>query len=254
VTRVLTLSAFAIAVVALLATPRIDAQAGRGAQPRPTAKAAAGLDLTGMWVSIVSEDWRYRMLTPQKGDYTSLPLAAEGRKVADTWDPAKDEAANEQCRSYGAAGLMRVPGRIRITWQDDETLRIDTEAGVQTRLFHFTGAAQPNTAATWQGYSSAQWVYAGPGRGVMGRRGHLKVVTTHLRPGYLRRNGVPYSADALLTEYYNRLDEPNGDSWLVVTTMVDDPRYLSARLATSTHFRKLPSSDTRWKPEPCSAR
>src|SRR5580700_10529439 len=77
----------------------------------PAPKAGAPVDLTGYWVSIVTEDWRYRMVTPAKGDYASVPLNAEARKIADAWDPAKDEAAGEACKSYGAAGLMRVPGR-----------------------------------------------------------------------------------------------------------------------------------------------
>jgi hypothetical protein len=233
--------------LAVICAPRAAAQAP------PSPRAAAGLDLTGTWVSVVTEDWRYRMVTPPKGDYTSVPLTPEARKVADTWDPARDEAAGEQCRSYGAPAVMRVPGRVRIAWEDDDTLKVEAEAGTQTRLLHFANAPRAGPA-NWQGSSQAQWIYSRqPGSGGT-RRGHLKVVTTNLRPGYLRKNGVPYSADAVLTEYYNRLDEPNGDVWLVVTTMVDDPRYLNGRFATSTHFKKLPASDTRWTPERCSSR
>jgi len=92
------------------------------AQPPQTAEAAAPIDITGYWVSIVTEDWRWRMTTPPKGDYAGVPLNAEARKIADAWDPAKDEASGEQCKSYGAANIMRVPGRIHITWQDDQTL------------------------------------------------------------------------------------------------------------------------------------
>ena len=95
--------------------------------------------MTGYWVSVVTEDWKFRMVTPAKGKLQRRAANAEGRKVADTWDPAKDEAAGNQCRSYGAAGLMRVPGRLHITWENDNTLRIDTDAGTQTRLFHFGG-------------------------------------------------------------------------------------------------------------------
>src|SRR3974390_3071392 len=112
---------------------------GRGAPagPPPTPKAAAPVDLTGYWVSLVTEDWRWRMLTPAKGDYTSLPLNPEGRKVADTWDAAKDVAAGNQCKAYGAAGLMRLPTRLHITWQDNNTMKVETDEGTQTRLFHF---------------------------------------------------------------------------------------------------------------------
>src|SRR5207237_2065691 len=108
-------------------------------------------------VSVIKEDWKFRMVTPNKGILETLTLNAEGRRVAGTWDPAKDEAAGEQCRAYGAPTIMRLPGRLHITWENDTTLRIDTDAGTQTRLFHF-GAAQPPTGEpTWQGNSAAQW-------------------------------------------------------------------------------------------------
>src|SRR5580692_1760656 len=107
----------------------------------PTAKAGAPVDLTGYWVSIVTEDWRYRMVTPAKGDYASVPLNAEARKVADAWDPARDEAEGNQCKSYGAAGLMRVPGRLHVAWENDNVLRLDTDAGTQTRMLRFGNPA-----------------------------------------------------------------------------------------------------------------
>jgi hypothetical protein len=217
------------------------------------------MDLTGYWVSIVTEDWRYRMVTPAKGDYASVPLNPEGRKVADTWDLAKDEASGNQCKSYGAAAIMRVPGRLHITWNDDRTLKIEMDAGTQTRLLHF-GAAQPDGEPTWQGASVAQWDVPPAGRGgaaalraAPSRGGTLKVVTTHLRPGYLRKNGVPYSGNAVLTEYFDRTNEPNGDSWLIVTTIVNDPEYLQQEFITSTHFKKQADA-TGWAPAACEAR
>jgi hypothetical protein len=205
----------------------------------------------------VTEDWRFRMVTPQKGDYASVPLNPEGRRVADTWDPAKDETAGNQCKSYGAAGLMRVPGRLHVTWADDNTLKIETDAGKQAREFHFGAAEAPAGDAGWQGYSVATWEYVAAGRGRGGpqqpRMGSLKVVTTHLRPGYLRKNGVPYSANANLTEYYTRANEENGDSYLIITTIVDDPQYLAQPFVTSTHFKKEPDG-SKWMPSPCTAR
>jgi hypothetical protein len=219
----------------------------------PAARQAPPVDLTGYWISIITEDWRWRMITPPKRDYSSVPLNDSARRIADAWDPAKDEAAGEQCRSYGAAAIMRVPGRVRIAWEDDNTLRFDLEAGAQTRLLRF-GAAPPATGEpTWQGSSIAQWELAGPQgrRGAAPRRGgSLKVVTTRMRPGYLRKNGVPYSSDAVLTEYYSRTIEENGDSWLIVTTIVDDRQYLTGRFITSTHFKKLPDA-TGWNPTAC---
>jgi len=241
-------------VLFLLAVPgRIDAQRGaRGAGPAPTPKASAAIDLTGYWVSVVTEDWKFRMVTPNKGEYGGVPLTPEGRRVADTWDPAKDEAAGTQCKSYGAPAIMRVPGRLHVTWENDNTLRIDTDAGTQTRLFHFGAAQPPAGEPTWQGYSVAQWQYGGGGRGPT-RVGNLKVVTTHIRPGYLRKNGVPYSANAVVTEYYDSHEAPNGDRWLVVTTSVDDPVYVNAPFVTSTNFKKL-SDAAGWNPMPCTAK
>lgn len=220
--------------------------------PPPTPRAQAPVDLTGYWVSIVTEDWRWRMVTPPKGDYSSLPLTAEARKVADAWDPARDTAAGEACRAYGAAAIMRVPGRIRISWENDTTLRMDTEAGTQTRLFRFGATPAPAGAPSWQGRSAAQWQIVGGRRGAPPSGGSLRVVTTGLRPGYLRKNGVPYSANAGVTEYYNRTNEPNGDSWLLVTTVVEDPVNLAARFVTSTHFKKAPDGSI-WNPTPCEA-
>jgi hypothetical protein len=224
---------------------------GRGAAP--AAREAAPVDLTGYWVSVITEDWKLRMVTPKKGVYEALTLNAEGRRVADAWDPAKDEAAGEQCRSYGAAAIMRIPTRLHITWENDTTLRIDTDAGTQTRLFHFGGAPAAATEATWQGYSVAQW-QAGPGaRGGAQRGGTLKAVTTNLKPGYVRKNGAPYSNKAVVTEYFDLNTLPNGDQWITVTTRVDDPVYFNRPLLTSSDFKKLPDA-TGWNPAPCSAR
>ena len=226
---------------------------GRGPE---TPRAVAPIDLTGYWVSVVTEDWRFRMMTPAKGDYPSIPLNAEGRRVADRWDPAKDEAAGDTCKAYGAAAIMRMPGRIHITWQDDNTVKVETDTGAQTRLFHFGRPQPPAGPPTWQGFSVAQWEYAGGGRrgraAVQG--GDLKVVTTHLRPGYLQKNGVPYSGDAVVTEHFDALNkEPNGDQWLIVTTLVEDPQYLNQPFQRSTHFKRQ-ADETGWDPSPCTAR
>jgi hypothetical protein len=224
------------------------------AQAPRTPKAAAPIDLTGYWVSIVTEDWRYRMVTPVKGDYPSIPLNAEGRKVADAWDPAADEAAGNQCKAYGAANITRQPGRLHITWDNDTALKVEMDAGTQTRLFRFGAPQIPSGDLGWQGYSAAQWEFPGPGgRQARPPGGDLKVVTSHMRAGYFQKNGVPYSANALATEYFHRTDEPNGDTWLIVTTIVEDPTYLTGPFLRSTHFKKQPDS-TGWDPSPCTAR
>ncbi|HEX4346163.1 MAG TPA: hypothetical protein VHZ73_01235 [Vicinamibacterales bacterium] len=231
--------------------------AGRGAPATPqTPKTLAPIDLTGYWVSVITEDWRYRMVTAARGQHPGLPLSAEGNRVANAWDPAKDEAAGDLCKAYGAAGVMRLPGRIHITWGDSETvLKIDTEAGTQTRMLTFT-VAQASGAPTAQGISAATWEIAGRGRGRgPASGGDLKVVTTHMKAGYLQRNGVPYGENAVQTEYFNRTTEPNGDTWLTITRIVGDPQYLNGELVQSIEFKKLPdSAAAQWAPTPCTAR
>jgi hypothetical protein len=217
----------------------------------------------------VTEDWRWRMVTPPKGDYASVPLNAEGRKAADSWDLAGDNTSGNQCRAFGAAAIMRVPTRIRISWQDDTTLKLETDAGQQTRLFRFASATPgpalatlapapaAGTERTWQGQSAAQWVRQPQTRGLgFGGRGELtggslRVVTRNLRSGYLRTNGVPYSEDTSVTEAFHRHDEPNGDIWITVTTIVDDPKYLNQPFITSSEFKKE-ATTTKWNPTPCA--
>ncbi|MGB9459281.1 MAG: hypothetical protein WCA94_00175, partial [Candidatus Acidiferrum sp.] len=132
---------------------------GPGGQrpPAPTPKAGALLDLSGYWVSIIDDEWRWRMMTPAKGDLAFLPLNPEGRRVAGTWDLAKDEADGNQCRAFGAAGIMHLPERLHITWADDRTLEIDTDAGMQKRLLHFDGSKWNGGEPDWQGDSVASW-------------------------------------------------------------------------------------------------
>ena len=245
--------------VALLCTADVHAQRGRGVAPAPpqVPKAAAPIDLTGYWVSLITDDWRWRMVTPPKGDYLYLPLNAEGRRVADGWDPAKDETAGEQCKGYSAPSLMHLPGRLHITWENDTTLKVEADAGTQTRVFHFGGAAPQDVKASWQGYSIAQWEFDGAGGGRRGRgappkHGSLKVVTTHLRPGYFRKNGVPYSANAVLTEYLTTLTDESVD-YLVVTNFLEDPQYLAQPYVRSVQFKK--QADAKgWNPTACSSR
>jgi hypothetical protein len=216
------------AVVSVSMSVTIDAQRGRGGGggPAVSAKQAAPIDLTGYWVSPVIEDWKFRMVTPNKGEFGGLPLNPAGRKLGESWDPAKDEAAGEQCRAYGAASIMRLPGRLHITWQDDTTLQVETDTGTQTRVFRF-GATPPAAGEpTWQGNSL---------------------------PGYVRKNGAPYSNRATVTEYWEMRTLPNKDQWLTVTTKVDDPVYFTRPYITSSDFKKLPGA-AGWNPTPCSAK
>ena len=262
-------SCVGVAAVVLLSTwsaaPNAQRGGGQAPSPPPTARAAAPMDLTGNWVSVVTEDWHNRMVTPQKGDYESVPLNEEGRRVADTWNLTADNAAGLQCKSYGIGNIMRQPGRLRITWENDDTLKIEFDAGMQTRLLHFGNAGPADREATWQGHSTAAWEMPARGSdnfaglGDLGRAGDrwvprggsLRVSTTGFRAGYLRTNGVPYSENATITEYFDLVPPlPNGDQWFVVSTTVEDPRYLNEPFLTSTNFKKEPDG-SRWNPTPC---
>ena len=241
-----------IGLAALAGAAGLEAQT-RGGPATGTARAAAPIDLTGYWVSYVTEDWRYRMLTPPKGDYRGVPMTDEARKAADAWDPAVDASAGNRCRAYGAAAIMRMPGRLHITWQDEDTLRVDTDAGVQTRLFRFAPSGAAPGGGTWQGHSTARWDNLARGRGATpAAGGSLTVTTTAMRAGYLRTNGVPYSEDAVLTEYFDVAPLPDGGQVLLVTAVVDDPRYLQQPFIVSSHFKKE-ADGARWTPRPCAS-
>jgi hypothetical protein len=229
----------------MLAFPLLAQPPGGPGGPPRAPKAAAPIDLTGSWVAIVNEDWKYRMVTPAVGDYNGVPMTPAAVTAAMAWDPAKDDAAGEQCRSYGAPALLRAPGTVKFSWVDDNTLKMEADAGTQTRNFHFGNWKAPaGTPASWQGDSVANWE---------GRPGTLKVVTTNLKPGYLRKNGVPYSANAQLTEYFDLVKEPNGETKLIVTTIVVDPQYLRESFVISSNFKKQ-ASEAGWKPTACSSK
>jgi hypothetical protein len=274
---------------------------GRGGQaaPPPTAKASAPIDLTGYWTAVVTEDWHVRMLTPAKGDFGSgvtgtienpgvgfigagpnpsaqgnIPYNVTGAKMAMAWDPAKDEAEGNACKAYGAPGIMRLPTHLRISWQDENTLKLEADYGTQTRLFHFGPPqtqgrldygnatffpARPpkldppaNVESSTQGYSIASWNIMG-GNGNFERGGSLKVVTSRLNPGYYWKNGMPYTANAAMTEYFRTMELPDRSQWIRYTEIVDDPEYLTQPWVVNYAFKKLPDG-SKWNPTPCSVR
>ena len=271
---------------ATMARPSVSGQqrgrGGRGDGPPLSAQQSAPIDLTGYWVSVVTEDWRWRMATPPKGDYQSLPLNQAARRAADAWDLAKDDAAGLQCKPYGVGNIMRQPGRLHVTWQDENTLKVEFDAGTQTRLLYFGAAPADAGPKTWQGTSTAAWERPGrnaaadarvgesrdagglpPGGGGAGLRGapprsaaifeggSLRVSTTNFRDGYLRNNGVPYSENASLIEHFDRLPpHPNGDVWLIVSSILEDPTYLNGPLYLSSQFKKEPNG-AKWNPTAC---
>ena len=200
-------------------------------------RAAAPIDLTGYWTTVITEDWRWRMVTPPKSDYVSLPLNDEGRRVGDLWDPERDA---DSCKAYGAGNVMRMPIRVNIRWEDDDTLRLETDHGMQTRRFHFKPSEAMSSARSLQGDSFAEWQGAS-----------LKVVTRNLSAGYIRRNGAPYSENAVITEYFD-LHNTYGEQWFTVSVIVDDPQYLSEPYFTSSSFKQL-EDDREWNPVTCNS-
>ena len=144
-----------VASVAAMTVATADAQPPGGGPPA-SPRAAAPIDLTGWWVSVITEDWRWRMVTPLRGDFANIPAAPAAYAVGAAWDPAKDEAAGEACKAYGAPAILRRPGRLHVTWADDDTLKIDTDEGAQTRLLRFR-TAPVNEPPSLQGWSSARW-------------------------------------------------------------------------------------------------
>lgn len=269
---VIALAAGLSLAVGVLAQQRGDGEVPERVEQTP--RELAPIDLTGYWVSVVTEDWRWRMVIPPQGDYASIPLNDDGEAMADTWDPERGAT----CEPYGAAGVMRMPLRLHIFWDGDNTLQIDTDHGMQTRRLNFDGTSSQGGEPQWQGDSVATWEgslrgrrQGGPGGGAsdpeapgagmgggmgggMGRTvelSHLKVVTTQLRPGYLRTNGVPYSGDTVLTEFFDR-HSAYGDEWITVTTIVNDPVYLTEEFITSSSFKQL-ADDSGWNPQPCDA-
>ena len=258
-------------------TPALHAQerGGRGGPPA-TAKARAPIDLTGYWTAVITEDWHTRMLTAPKGDFGSgppgaivnpnsgpigvgtnpalqgnIPYNTTGAQAALKWDPAKDEAEGNACKAYGAAGIMRQPTHLHITWQDDNTLRLEADYGTQSRLFHFTSTAA-GPEPSMQGHSAALWIIMG-GRGIIERGGSLKVVTTRLKSGYYWKNGMPYTGNAVLTEYFRIMKLPDASTWIRLTQLVEDPEYLAQPYIVNYQFKKLPDGSS-WNPTSCAAK
>jgi hypothetical protein len=261
---------FAVALLAfaLLSPGKIEAQqtAAKPGQAPPTAKTVAPIDLTGYWVAIITQDWRWRMVTPAKGDYAGVPITAKAKSVADTWDPAKDEAPGQACKSYGAPALMRSPTRLHITWQDDNTLKVETDYGMQTRLLHF-GNWKGQASPSLQGDSLAEWEISRASSGVGDpepdsgrgpkappqRFGDLKVATTHFSGGYIRKNGLPYSSNAAFLEYWDLFKEPDGVQRIMISNRLTDPEFLTVPWLTVVYYMKEPN-DAKWDPTPCNTR
>jgi hypothetical protein len=251
------------ALLGMLAATALWAQPpGRGAAMHPTsAEQDAPVDMTGYWGSIITQDWLYRMVVNQRGNYVGIPINLHARQVADAWNRAADEAAGRQCAAYGAAAIMRLPEHLQIGWQDPQTLKVQIDAGMQTRLLRFAPTPdQMHAPPSLQGISMAKWmpylegpgfVGAAPRRGMRAHQGWLQVTTTDMLPGLLRKNGVPYSGQAHMSENWAVNADPEGDRWLVVTETLDDPTYLQVPYVMEDIFQKQPDGG-KWDPSPCS--
>jgi hypothetical protein len=245
---------FAFAILGLM-SPAVFAQPDRQTSSPPTPQQAAPFDMTGYWVSVVTEDWRWRMLVPPEGDAGSIPLNQAGEELANAW--RADDSELETCLAFGGASIMRYPGRLHISWDDEQTLRIDFSAGNQSRLLHFGGDASTQMNASLQGYTTASWYkerqtrglgFGGPVRSFEG--GNLHSSTSHLSAAYLQRNGIPYSDQTSINDFYRVVELPNNERWLIVTSIITDPVYLREEIIWSTNFKYEPNGDN-WEPGAC---
>ncbi len=250
------------AALLLCVPPHAHAQQARGAaaKPPPTARAQEPFDPTGYWVSLITQNWQYRMVVPGPGEYADIPMNPQAKKTADAWHAAAAIAAGQQCEAYGAAVLMRNPERLHISWQDDEMLQVQTDEGMQTRLLHFKAASGTPPPPSLQGFSTAHWIldttvntFGAPLGGAAGHPpyGSLRIDTSDLLPGLLRKNGVPYGADTKMSEYWDLREISPTQQWLTVSTKVQDPQYLFEPYVYDSIFQKEPDG-SKWDPSPCS--
>lgn len=247
-------SIIVFALIGILGS-QVLAQPGRQEGPPPTPQQAAPFDMTGYWVSVVTEDWRWRMVVPPEGDTGSIPLNQAGEELANAW--RADDSELETCLAFGGAGIIRYPGRLHISWDDEQTLRIDFSAGNQSRLLHFDGDASAQMSNSLQGYTTANWYkerqtrglgFGGPVRSFEG--GNLHSTTSHLTPAYLQRNGIPYSEQTTINDFYRVVELPNSERWLIVTSIITDPVYLREEIIWSTNF-KYEANGENWDVSQC---
>lgn len=195
--------------------------------------AAAQLDLTGEWAPIYHENGPERLPGPELGDYTELPLNEAGRLAADSWDADRISVVQEyQCRPHGSDYALRGLGNQRVTRDIDPAtqrvvaFRTHMLAWDSDRVIWMDGRPHPPEYAphSWQGFSTGVW-----------EGNTLTVTTTHLKTNYLRRNGVPRSDKAVVTEHWSR-----HGTYLTVVTVINDPVYLTEPLVRSDNWNLDP--------------
>lgn len=190
--------------------------------------AFAQRDLAGTWAQRFHEDLPERGAGPEIGDYTGLPINDAARLRADSWDAGKWTVPERQCEPHPADYGPRGPANLRIVStvdpisQDVIAWNVTVMWSLQQRTIYMDGRPHPSANAqhSWQGFSTGEW------EGDM-----LKVTTTHLKEGWVRRNGLPRSDKATLTEYFIR-----NDNYLTLVTAVDDPVYLTEPLVRTSDW------------------
>jgi hypothetical protein len=221
-----------------LAWPMHEAAAADRVVPA-TAGREWPIDLEGVWAPLIHEDATLRGPGPAKGDYAGLPINAEARRVADAWDPGEQLDDENQCRSHTAVYMMRSPFKFEII-HSDNMLVLTSESFEQVRTVYLDGREHhpKESPKTRMGDSIGWW-----------EGDTLVVETTNMERGYIERNGVPHSEDAVLTEYFTRQSGSFGDL-LTIVQVVEDPQYLSQALVRSISFRRVPEG--KLEPYPCT--
>ena len=191
------------------------------------APALAQIDFSGEWAPRFWEDQPERVPGPELGDYLGIPISEAARLRAESWDASIQTLPEWQCRPHSADYIWRGPSNLRISKEVDPVSREITAFHAEwlrsvDRAIYLDGRPHPPADAlhTWAGFSTAKW------DGDM-----LTVTVTHLKEGYLRRNGLPRSDKATLTEHWIR----NGDI-LTVMTIVNDPVYLTEPFVRTTDY------------------
>ncbi len=195
----------------------------------------AETDLTGYWSPIMHEDPIFRTAGPSLRDYSGLPINDAARAIADAWNPEDNYKPENQCEMHGAAYIMRSPLRFDLSYDDADTIsiKIELEMGRERKIY-LDGRAREPGPATDMGHSVGQW-----------DGDTLTVTTTHMRQKYIRRNGVPNSEEAVMTEHFVR-----HGNLLTIISIIEDPVFLTAPLVRSVSFNRR-DDEFKWIRFPC---
>jgi len=196
----------------------------------------AQVELSGQWRQKMQEDWPERSPGPHIGDYTGMPINDEDRMRGDTWDAEKWVMVEHQCQPHPSDYAPRGPANLRI-WSDTDRLtqgikewHLTTSWMLAHRVIYMDGRPHPPEWAphTWQGFSTGEW-----------EGDALKITTTHLREGWVRRNGLARSEKATMIEYLVRHHR-----FLTMVTIVKDPLYLTEPFIRTSDWVEAEGNET----------